>query len=128
MGAPINRDSETRAVESGHIAATNQGCAVVSSGQEAKRPGDATNVPGRDTEEVTSMPDKLTALPAKGQRVRVTRFTNDAMQTLPPFEGVVEGIEFRLTPPIVSVVERTASGGRRHDIQNFGNGSTWEPV
>lgn len=32
----------------------------ICSGQEAKRPGDATNAPGHDTEEVTSMPDKRT--------------------------------------------------------------------
>lgn len=42
-------------------AACSSYVAGVNSGQEAKRPGDATNVPGRDTEEVTSMPDKRTA-------------------------------------------------------------------
>ena len=44
---------------------------------------------------------------------------------LAPFEGVVEGIEFRLNPPIVSV---PVENGWRHDIQNFSNGSEWEPV
>ena len=33
---------------------------VVGFGQKANRPGDATNAPGHDTEEVTSMPDKRT--------------------------------------------------------------------
>ncbi len=68
------------------------------------------------------MPDKLT-LPDKGQRIRVTG-VNGLCQRMPDLEGVVEGIEFRCDPPIVSVI----ADGRRHDIQNFGNGMTWEPV
>lgn len=41
-------------------AASLHGCAVVEFGPEGNRPGDATNAPGHDTEEVTSMPDKRT--------------------------------------------------------------------
>ena len=66
-----------------------------------------------------------TELPEKGQRVRV-RSINSAMQSLPEFVGVVAGIEFRTDPPIVEIVSEV--DGFLHPIQNFGNGSSWEPA
>jgi hypothetical protein len=52
---------------------------VVEFGQEANRPGDATNAPGHDTEEVTSMPDKRNTVKVCDPQ-GVVRFETDDMQ------------------------------------------------
>jgi hypothetical protein len=65
-----------------------------------------------------------TNLPEKGQRVRISG-SNSSGQRFPAFEGIVEGIEFRTNPPILSVV---TDDHKRRDIVNLGYGSNWQPV
>lgn len=55
-------------------------CGVVESDREANRPGDATNAPGHDTEEVTSMPDQPNADLWYGRAERLLDAALDAIR------------------------------------------------
>lgn len=63
---------------------------VVEFGQEANRPGDATNAPGHDTEEVTSMPDQLTRGPRFDSRRFFHERTGEPMPAYVVGEFVIE--------------------------------------